>query len=250
MNEILRAEKLVKRFGALAATNGLNLSLRQGELHGVIGPNGAGKTTFLHQLAGEIMPDEGRIYLDGRDITRATVDARALDGIGRSYQITSIFKEFSVLENVMLAVQARQGSSFRFWSAARNDKTLSVPAYDALTEVQLGYAADRRAGALGYGEMRQLEIAMTLAMCPRVLLLDEPMAGMSQQESARLIELLQSLKGKYSIVLVEHDMNAVFALADRITVLLYGAVIACGTPAAIQGNDDVKQAYLGDDDEF
>src|SRR5690606_38205556 len=154
MSEILRAEKLVKRFGALIATNGLDLTLRRGELHGVIGPNGAGKTTFLHQLAGEVAPDEGRIYFEGRDITQASVDVRALGGIGRSYQITSVFKDFSVLENVMLAVQARQGSSFRFWSIARRDKTLSDPAYAALHEVHLAYAADRKAGSLGYGEKR------------------------------------------------------------------------------------------------
>lgn len=250
MTDILRADGLVKRYGALAASNGLNLSLREGELHGVIGPNGAGKTTFLHQLSGEVCPDAGRIYLDGADITGVPVARRALGGIGRSYQITSIFKDFSVIENVMLAVQARQGSSFRFWGVARKDPSLSGPAREALDEVGLGHAAQRTAGALAYGEMRQLEIAMTLAMRPRVLLLDEPMAGMSQQESSRLIALLQGLKGRYSIVLVEHDMNAVFALADRITVLLYGAVVACGTPADIQGNTQVRQAYLGDDDDF
>jgi len=250
MTEILQVQNLVKRYGALAATNDLSMTVLQGELHGVIGPNGAGKTTFIHQLAGEVLPDQGRILFDGADITRSTVDARALHGIGRSYQITSIFKDFSVLDNVMLAVQARQGSSFRFWSAVRSDRTLYEPAYQALREVDLEQAAHRRAGSLGYGEMRQLEIAMTLAMRPRVLLLDEPMAGMSQQESARLVELLRRLKGDYSIVLVEHDMDAVFALADRITVLVYGTAIAYGTPQQIQENQEVKNAYLGDDDEF
>ena len=249
MTEIMQVQNLVKRYGALAATNDLNMTLRAGELHGVIGPNGAGKTTFIHQLAGEVMPDQGRIFLDGIDITGSSVDERALNGIGRSYQITSVFKDFSVLENVMLAVQARQGSSFRFWSTASRDKRLSEPAHEALCQVQLSHAAQRRAGALGYGEMRQLEIAMTLAMQPRVLLLDEPMAGMSQQESARLVDLLHKLKGQYSIVLVEHDMDAVFALADRITVLLYGTAIACDTPQAIQTNQEVKSAYLGDDDD-
>lgn len=249
MTEIMQVRNLVKRYGALAATNDLSMTLRAGELHGVIGPNGAGKTTFIHQLAGEVVPDQGQIFLDGIDITRSSVNERALNGIGRSYQITSVFKDFSVLENVMLAVQARQGSSFRFWSIACNDKRLSEPAQEALCQVQLSHAANRRAGALGYGEMRQLEIAMTLAMCPRVLLLDEPMAGMSQQESARLVELLHRLKGQYSIVLVEHDMDAIFALADRITVLLYGTTIACDTPQAIQANQEVKSAYLGDDDD-
>lgn len=250
MAEILKADGLVKRYGALAACNGLHLSLRQGEMHCVIGPNGAGKSTFLHQLSGEIRPDEGRIYLDGADITTMPVAQRALGGIGRSYQITSIFRDFSVIENVMLAVQARQGSSFRFWGVARKERCLYEPAYEVLEVVGLGKAANHHAGALGYGEMRQLEIAMTLAMRPRVLLLDEPMAGMSQQESSQLTGLLHELKGKYSIVLVEHDMDAVFALADRITVLMYGATVACDTPAAIQGNAQVRQAYLGDDDEF
>jgi branched-chain amino acid transport system ATP-binding protein len=249
MTEILQVQNLVKRYGALAATNDLSMTLRTGELHGVIGPNGAGKTTFIHQLAGEIIPDQGQIFLDGVDITLSPPNERALNGIGRSYQITSVFKDFSVLENVMLAVQAREGSSFRFWSVARDDKKLYEPAHEALRQVQLSHAANRRAGALGYGEMRQLEIAMTLAMHPRVLLLDEPMAGMSQQESARLVDLLSRLKGEYSIVLVEHDMDAVFALADRITVLLYGTAIVCDTPQAIQANQEVKSAYLGDDDD-
>jgi len=250
MTEILQVNKLVKHYGALKATNDLSLTLIEGELHGVIGPNGAGKTTFIHQLTGEVLPDRGQIVFDGMDITRETVDARALLGIGRSYQITSIFKDFSVLENVMLAVQARLGSSFRFWSPVRSDKALYEPAFQALHEVDLAQSAHRRAGSLGYGEMRQLEIAMTLGMRPRVLLLDEPMAGMSKQESARLVELLQRLKGDYSIVLVEHDMDAVFALADRISVLLYGSAIACGTPRQIQENPEVRNAYLGDDDEF
>ena len=249
MSEILRAHHLVKRFGALTASNSLNLSLEQGELHAIIGPNGAGKTTFLHQLSGELLPDEGQITLEGLDITRARMAARALHGIGRSYQITSVFKDFTVLENVMLAVQARRGSSFRFWAPARRDKTLTQPAFEALCKVQLQDAADRRTEHLAYGEKRQLEIAMTLAMNPKVLLLDEPMAGMSQQESARLVELLDSLKRQYSILLVEHDMEAVFALADRISVLVYGEVIACDAPAAIQENEYVRHAYLGDDDD-
>ncbi|OVZ60314.1 ABC transporter ATP-binding protein [Pigmentiphaga sp. NML080357] len=246
MTDILYASGLVKRYGALVVTDGLDLTLRSGELHAVIGPNGAGKTTLIHQLAGEIAPDAGAIVLKGRDITRAPVHRRALAGLGRSYQITSVFREFSVLENVMLAVQARQGHSFRFWRPAGRDAGLAKPAREALERVRLGHAAQRRTGTLAHGEMRQLEIAMALAMRPEVLLLDEPMAGMSRQESAGLVELLAELKGLYSIVLVEHDMDAVFALADRITVLSYGRAIACGTPAAIRCDEAVRTAYLGE----
>ncbi|GAA0501283.1 MAG: ABC transporter ATP-binding protein [Pigmentiphaga sp.] len=246
MAEILAAHRLVKRYGALKVTDELCMTLERGELHAIIGPNGAGKTTFIHQLAGEIAPDAGMISLKGRDITRAPVHQRALGGVGRSYQITSVFREFSVLENVMLAVQAGQGHSFRFWRPARRDAGLVGPARVALGRVGLAYAAGRSAGALAHGEMRQLEIAMALAMRPEVLLLDEPMAGMSRQESAGLVDMLRELKGAYSIVLVEHDMDAVFALADRITVLSYGRVIACGTPREIRGNDEVRAAYLGD----
>ncbi|MBN9478394.1 MAG: ABC transporter ATP-binding protein [Bordetella sp. SCN 67-23] len=246
MAEILAASRLVKRYGALKVTDGLCMTLEQGELHAVIGPNGAGKTTLIHQLAGEIAPDAGTISLRGRDITRTPVHRRALAGIGRSYQITSVFREFSVLENVMLAVQAGQGHSFRFWRPVSRDAGLAGPARAALGRVGLGYAAGRAAGALAHGEMRQLEIAMALAMRPEVLLLDEPMAGMSRQESAGLVDMLRELKGTYSIVLVEHDMDAVFALADRITVLSYGRVIACGTPDRIRGNEDVRVAYLGE----
>ncbi|AZG06881.1 ABC transporter ATP-binding protein [Pigmentiphaga sp. H8] len=246
MTDILCASGLAKRYGALKVTDDLSLELKKGELHAVIGPNGAGKTTLIHQLAGEIAPDSGRITLRGRDITRMPVYRRALSGLGRSYQITSVFREFTVLENVMLAVQAGQGHSFRFWRRARGDESLARPARDALERVRLASAARRRTGTLAHGEMRQLEIAMALAMRPEVLLLDEPMAGMSRQETAGLVDLLRELKRAYSIVLVEHDMDAVFALADRISVLSYGRVIACGTPEEIRGNDEVRTAYLGD----
>lgn len=246
MAEILNASGLAKHYGALRVTDGLCMTLERGELHAVIGPNGAGKTTLINQLAGEIAPDDGTIRLKGRDITRAPVYRRALAGVGRSYQITSVFREFSVLENVMLAVQAGQGHSFRFWRPVRRDAGLAGPARSALGRVGLAYAAGRAAGALAHGEMRQLEIAMALAMRPEVLLLDEPMAGMSRQETAGLVDLLRELKRAYSIVLVEHDMDAVFALADRISVLSYGRVIACGTPEEIRSNDEVRAAYLGD----
>ncbi len=245
----LRTSGLVRYFSGLKATNEVCFDIEPGELRAIIGPNGAGKTTLINLLTGELVAHEGQIFIGSTDVTGWPIQRRVGLGLLRSYQITSVFKDFSVLENVMLAVQAREGSSFRFWSVARDDKKLYEPAHEALRQVQLSHAANRRAGALGYGEMRQLEIAMTLAMHPRVLLLDEPMAGMSQQESARLVDLLSRLKGEYSIVLVEHDMDAVFALADRITVLLYGAAIVCDTPQAIQANQEVKSAYLGDDDD-
>ncbi|MES2537421.1 MAG: ABC transporter ATP-binding protein [Pseudomonadota bacterium] len=249
MREVLQVNNLVKRFGGLTATDNLNFSLREGEIHAVIGPNGAGKTTFIHQLAGEIAPTAGSIVLEGQEITRLPVHKRALAGIGRSYQISSVFKNYTVLQNVMLAVQAAQGSSFKFWKPVMSDKQLFEPANAILDKTDLLREANVLVGNLAHGVMRQLEIAMVLAMQPRVLLLDEPMAGMSHSESGDIVKLLATLKGKYSIVLIEHDMDAVFALADRISVLVYGRVIACGTPAEIRGSKEVREAYLGDDHE-
>ncbi len=247
---LLQVTQLVKRFGGLVATDHLDLDVRPGELHALIGPNGAGKTTLLSQLSGELMPTAGRIVLDGRDVTFAPVHQRARLGIARSYQITQVFTEFSVLQNVMFAVQALAGHSFAFWRPAATDARLRVPALQALDEVGLAGAADVPVAQLAHGARRQLEIAMTLAMRPRVLLLDEPMAGMSQQESREVVALLQRLKGRYAIVLVEHDMDAVFSLADRISVLVYGRPIACGTPQAIRDSEDVRAAYLGDQEEI
>ena len=248
MSSILSTHGLVKRFGGLTATDHLDLDIRPGELHAVIGPNGAGKTTLISQLSGETLPDEGRIVFDGKDVSALTVDQRALAGIARSYQITSVFSEFTVLENVMFAVQAISGHSFSFWRSVHSDVRLVAPAREVLAEVGLESQARRRVATLAHGARRQLEIAMALAMRPRLLLLDEPMAGMSQAESLAVVELLKKLKGRYAILLVEHDMDAVFALADRVSVLVYGRRIACGSVEEIRINAEVRAAYLGDEE--
>jgi branched-chain amino acid transport system ATP-binding protein len=249
MNALLSIEKLVKRFGGLTATDHVDFAVQAGEVHAIIGPNGAGKTTLISQLAGELHPDEGRIHFDGRDISRASVPERSLLGLGRSYQISQIFKEFSALQNVMLAVQAHAGHSFSFFRPAGREAALIEPATAALMQVGLGARLRTPAAEMAHGEHRQLELAMTLATGPKLLLLDEPMAGMSQAESEEMVQLLKGLKGKYGVVLVEHDMDAVFALADRISVLVYGRVVASGTPEEIRNNQDVKDAYLGDQEE-
>jgi branched-chain amino acid transport system ATP-binding protein len=245
---LLEVSGLVKRFGGLTATDGVDLTVETGEVHAVIGPNGAGKTTLINQLSGELLPDAGSVRFAGRDITAEPVFRRALEGVGRSYQITSVFPEFSVLINVVLAAQAHAGHSFRFWRPVAGESALMSRAREALAQVGLAGRAETPVAALAHGERRQLEMAMTLATQPKLLLLDEPMAGMSLAESERLVRLLASLKGRYGILLVEHDMDAVFKLADRITVLVYGRVIACGEPAAIRANPEVRAAYLGDQD--
>jgi branched-chain amino acid transport system ATP-binding protein len=243
---LLRTRALAKRFGGVVATDALDFDVLPGEAHAVIGPNGAGKTTLLNQLVGELAPDAGSIHFDGRDITRLPSWRRALLGLSRSYQITSIFPQFTALENVALAAQAHQGHSFGAWSPARLEERLSRPAADALAEVGLAARAAQPAAALAHGERRQLELAMALVSKPKLLLLDEPMAGMGRRESELMVRLLASLKGRYAMVLVEHDMDAVFALADRITVLVYGRSIASGSPAAIRASAEVKRAYLGE----
>jgi len=245
---LLEVSGLVKRFGGLTATDGVDLTVEVGEVHAVIGPNGAGKTTLINQLSGELVPDAGTIRLAGRDVTAEPVFRRALAGVGRSYQITSVFPEFSVLINVVLAAQAHAGHSFSFWRPVAGEAELLTRAREALAQVGLASRADTPVAALAHGERRQLEMAMTLATHPKLLLLDEPMAGMSLAESERLVRLLASLKGRYGILLVEHDMDAVFKLADRITVLVYGRVIASGPPAAIRANPEVRAAYLGEQD--
>jgi branched-chain amino acid transport system ATP-binding protein len=244
---LLGVSGLIKRFGGLAATDGVDLDVREGELHAVIGPNGAGKTTLINQLSGELLPDAGTIEFAGREITALPVHLRALAGISRSYQITSVFPEFTAQQNVMLAALAHAGHSFRFWKSALRDPLLVASSRDAIEQVGLGGRAATPVSALAHGERRQLEIAMTLATKPKLLLLDEPMAGMAQHESSAMIELLSRLKGSYAILLVEHDMDAVFALADRISVLVYGRVIASGEPAFIRGNPEVREAYLGEE---
>jgi branched-chain amino acid transport system ATP-binding protein len=243
---ILRTHALSKRFGGLVATDRLDVEVLAGEVHAVIGPNGAGKTTLVNQLIGELPTDAGTIEFDGRDITRLPSWRRALLGLSRSYQITSIFPEFSALENVALAAQAHHGHSFGAWRPAALEEALTRSASVALSEVGLTPKENRRAAELAHGERRQLEIAMALVSKPKMLLLDEPMAGMGRGESESMVSLLRSLKRRYTILLVEHDMDAVFALADRITVLVYGRAIAVGVPEAIRASTEVKKAYLGD----
>ncbi|NYT24670.1 branched-chain amino acid ABC transporter ATP-binding protein/permease [Alcaligenaceae bacterium] len=244
----LSVRNLVKRYGGLLATDDVSLDLETGRIHAVIGPNGAGKSTLIGQLSGEIAPDSGAIQFDGRDITRLPVHARSLLGLMRSYQITSVFAEFTALENVMLAVQAQQGHSFRFWRPASRQASLREPALAAMKEAGLEAHADTPAGVLAHGQQRQLELAMVLAGEPRILLLDEPMAGMSQAESQQMTEVLSRLRPRYAILLVEHDMDAVFSLADQVSVLVYGRCIATGTPADIRRDAAVQQAYLGDEE--
>jgi branched-chain amino acid transport system ATP-binding protein len=248
MSEILLATKeLKKSFGALLATDGVDFDVREGETHAVIGPNGAGKTTFIKQLSGELRPDSGRVRFAGADITALPSPQRARQGLARSFQITSIYRDFTALENVALAVQAQSGHSFRFWRSAREDRSLTDPALALLEKIGLQKRRDTLSAELSHGEQRQLEIAMALAMRPRLLLLDEPVAGMGTDESARMVEFLATLKGSKTIVLVEHDMDAVFSLADRISVLVYGRIIATGTPAEIRANAEVRAAYLGEE---
>jgi branched-chain amino acid transport system ATP-binding protein len=244
---VLATEALVKRFGGLVATDRLSIAVTEGELHAVIGPNGAGKTTLIAQLSGDLMPDAGVIRFLGEDVTALPAYQRSLRGLARSFQITSIFQEFSALDNVALAVQAHAGHSFRFWQAARRDPSLREPALAMLDEVGLRPRADVPAAHLAHGEKRALEIAMALATRPKLLLLDEPTAGMGPEDSARMVRFLAKLKGSIAILLIEHDMDAVFALADRITVLVYGRSIASGAPAAIRDNPEVRQAYLGEE---
>jgi branched-chain amino acid transport system ATP-binding protein len=244
---IMVIERLRKHFGGIVATDDLNLDVVPGEIHAVIGPNGAGKTTLIAQLAGMLASDAGTVQFEGMDISRLTAPARVRAGLVRSFQITSIFRDFSCIDNVALAVQAKAGHSFRFWRAAGDDPELLNPAAAALDEIGLSGRANVLAGNLAHGEQRQLEIAMALATGPKMLLLDEPMAGMGPEDGARMTRYLADLKGKYTMLLIEHDMDAVFTLADRITVLVYGRAIASGPPAEIRANDEVRQAYLGED---
>ena len=243
---LLQVEHLAKRFEGVVATDDLTLAVETGELHAIIGPNGAGKTTLISQLGGQLAPDSGRIRFAGQDITALPMYARGRLGLARSFQITSLFLGLSVLDNVALGVQAHAGHSFRFWRDARTEKELREPALAALARVGLADRADRVTSALSHGEHRLVELAMALAGHPRMLLLDEPMAGLGPEESARMVEMLRALKKELTILLVEHDMEAVFALADRITVLVYGRVVATGAPADIRSNAAVREAYLGE----
>jgi len=243
---LLKVEGLTKRFGGVIASDNVDLDVARGELHAIIGPNGAGKTTLIGQLTGEVVPDTGRVAFDGRDITTLPVYDRSRLGLARSFQITSLFPNFTALENVALAVQAHAGHSFRFWREARKEPELRESARAALDRVGIGHRADARVINMSHGEHRQIELAMALATKPRMLLLDEPMAGLGPDESSRMVKTLLELKHEVTILLIEHDMEAVFALADRITVLVYGRVIASGDPASIRANAEVRQAYLGE----
>jgi len=246
MADLLRVDNLTKRFGGIVATDNLVFGVAEGELHAVIGPNGAGKTTLIAQLSGQLPPDSGRMQFAGADITAVPMHARSELGLARSFQITSLFLDLSVLDNVALAVQAHAGHSFHFWRDARRQSELRDPARAALARVGLSARADLPASALSHGEHRQLELAMALASKPRMLLLDEPMAGLGPEESARMVAMLRELKKELTILLVEHDMEAVFALADRITVLVHGQAIASGKPEEIRNNAQVRDAYLGE----
>jgi branched-chain amino acid transport system ATP-binding protein len=243
----LRVEALRKHFGGLLVTDDVTLAVEPGELHAVIGPNGAGKTTLINQISGLIRSEAGRIELGGRDVTGLPMHARAALGLARSFQITSVLPRFSVLENVALAVQARSGSSFHFFGRVAREHALNDEAEAALADVGLAERAHVPALALSHGEKRVLELAIALAMRPKLLLLDEPMAGIGREETERLIGVLRALKGRFPIILVEHDMNAVFALADRISVLIYGRILASGAPDAVRGDPAVVAAYLGDE---
>ena len=244
---MLDVKGLRKSFGALKATDDLNLSVEKGHIHALIGPNGAGKTTLISQLSGELTPDEGVVLFDGHDITDMPVHQRPHLGLARSFQITSVLPNFTALDNVAMAVQAHTGHSFKFWKKARKQKELRDPAFEALETVGLAARANELVRNLAHGEQRQLELAMAMAMKPVMLLLDEPMAGMGVEESQSMVDVLQRLAGRVTMLVCEPDMVAVFALADRISGLVYGHTIATGTPDAIRNNEQVRQAYLGEE---
>ena len=243
---VLAVSGLTKSFGPLMATEDVTLDLRPGEIHALIGPNGAGKSTLIHQIAGTLQPDSGEVRFLGQPVTHLGVAGRARLGLGRSFQVSSLAPEFSALRNVMLAVQARQGSSFRFFRPVMRDASLTEPALAALERVGLQDRAAVPAAELSHGERRQLEIAIALALGSKAFLLDEPMAGMGPEGSRQLTAFLDRLHTEAPILLVEHDMDAVFALADRISVLVYGKVIASGSVADIRNDAAVRSAYLGD----
>jgi len=242
----LKTYKLAKRFGANVVTYNLDLDIIEGEVHAIIGPNGAGKTTLINQLIGEIKPNAGRIEFFGSDITVLPVYQRALLGLSRSYQITSVLPNFSAIENVAISAQAHDGHSFGCWRPAAQDARLNQAAIAALEKVGLVEKAHVAVAALAHGERRQLELAMALVSNAKMLLLDEPMAGMGTRESQSMLKLLIGLKRQYTILLFEHDMDAVFALADRISVLVYGKIIATGSPQEIRNSVAVRKAYLGE----
>ena len=247
---ILKVSNLSKTFGGVVATDHLNLEIKHGELHAIIGPNGAGKTTLIAQLSGETLPDSGEIIFREQNITALPPFKRSRLGIARSFQITSLMLEMDVIDNITLATLAQDNHSYKFWKPAREDNDLRKSALNALKEIGLEERAFEKVGNLSHGEHRQLEIAMALATQPHLLLLDEPMAGMGTEEGRTILQILQKLKKRKTILLIEHDMDVVFALADRITVLVYGRVIASGSPESIKEDEKVREAYLGSDGEI
>ncbi len=244
---MLELANLGKRFGGVVATDGVSLEVARGEVHALIGPNGAGKTTLISQIAGVLRPDSGRIHFHGKDITAQKPHERVRAGLARSYQITSIFRRSTVLQNLALAVQARSGSSFSFWRPVAAETALFDEARSIAAEIGLGGRETATAGNLAHGEQRALEVGLALATNPQLVLLDEPMAGMGPEESQHMIALIERIRSRVTVLLVEHDMDAVFRLADRITVLVSGRVIASGEPEAIRANPEVRKAYLGDE---
>ena len=247
MTALLTVSHLNKSYGGVRATDDLNLEVQTGELHAVIGPNGAGKTTLISQLSGNVFPDSGTISFAGIDVTHMAEHARPHLGIARTYQITSLIHSMSVMENLQLAIQAKQGHSFKFWKPYAENKDVRTAAYEYAARVDLGSRAEMQVANLSHGEQRRLEVAMALASDARLLLLDEPLAGLGPEEASDMISLLEKLKGQQTIILIEHDMDAVFTLADRISVMVYGHIIATGDPDHIRQNQDVQHAYLGED---
>ena len=247
MTALLTVSQLSKSYGGVRATDDLNLEVMTGELHAVIGPNGAGKTTLISQLSGNVFPDSGTISFDGIDVTHMAEHARPHLGIARTYQITSLINSMSIIENLQLAIQAKQGHSFKFWKPYAGNKDVRTAAHEYAARVNLCSRADIQVANLSHGEQRRLEVAMALANDAKLLLLDEPLAGLGPEEASEMIILLEALKGQQTIVLIEHDMDAVFTLADRISVMVYGHIIATGDPDQIRQNQDVQHAYLGED---
>lgn len=244
---LLKTVNIQKQFGGIVATRNVSLEVLNGEVHALIGPNGAGKTTLIAQLSGLLMPDSGQIFFGSRDISCLSLSDRVKIGLARSYQITSIFRSFSVLNNIALAVQARKGSSYSFWEPVVSDSELFDEAFEYVKEIGLSQRSGVIAGRLSHGEQRQLEVGLALATMPRLLLLDEPMAGMGPEESENLVTLIAKVRERVTVLLVEHDMDAVFRLADRVSVLVNGELIATEVPDLIRSSEEVKRAYLGND---
>ena len=244
---MLELRNLSKSFGGVVATRDVSLTVAAGEVHALIGPNGAGKTTLINQISGSLQPDSGEIHFLERPITKYSQHARVLAGLARSFQITSLFGRLSVLENLALAVQARSGSSFSFWRPVASERALFDQAASLCNEISLGERRNSLASELAHGEQRALEVGLALATNPKLVLLDEPMAGLGAEESRRMVELIERLGERVTVLLVEHDMDAVFRLADRISVLVNGRIVASGAPEAIRANQEVRNAYLGDE---